>query len=94
MTASKDDLTEDTTSKRIAEMHKHSTSGSEWAAVDFEGVAYDPIKFYKKPGPDAVIDAIRGLEEQYPPEDFVLIQRQYSTEVPESFTIQPYPRQK
>lgn len=94
MSSDKNSPNDNAVSDRIAEMHKHSTSGSEWKAIDTEGKDYDAIKFYKKPGPDAVIDTIRDLEEQYPPADFVLIQREYSTEVPESFTIQPYPRKK
>jgi hypothetical protein len=94
MHSDKDNLNDVAAAERLAELHKHSTSGSEWKAIDFEEKECDAIKFYKKPGPYAVIDAIRDLEKQYPPEDFVLIQREYSTEVPESFTIQPYPRKK
>lgn len=94
MSSDKDSPNNNTASERIAEMNKHSTSGLEWKAIDFEGKEYDAIKFYKKPGPDAVIDGIRDLKKQCRPEDFVLIQWEYSTEVPESFTIQPYPRKK
>ena len=76
-----------------AELAKHSTSGSEWGEIADYAAGEEPQLFKVKNWRGDILNSLKGMEEEFPAADYVLIQREFA-ERDYAYSVQPYPRRK
>lgn len=75
------------------ELAKHSTSGSEWGEIDDYEPASEERTFQAKNWRGDILNSLKKMENEFPPETFVLIQREV-VEKDYLYSIQAYSRRK
>lgn len=75
------------------ELVKHSTSGIEWGEIDDYERASEARTFNAKNWRGDILNSLKAMEEEFPPQNYVLIQREVA-EKDYLYSIQAYPRRK
>jgi hypothetical protein len=75
------------------ELAMHSTSGTEWGEIADYEAGVEPRNFKVKNWRGDILNSLKQMEEEFPPGDYVLIQREF-VERDYAYSVQPYPRRK